>query len=154
MNSEIQSLVRDLQKVIDGVPWYGTQVMEMLGSVDPAIVYKKPNKHHSLIELLYHMIMWSDFTLQRIEGKPLDPEEIKRLDWREIDPRVHTWQKGVEEFRRINGRIAELVLQKDDSLLDQIVGPRKYTYREMLTGITQHHVYHLGQIAYVKKLLE
>ena len=88
MNKELQSIINSLQRVNTGQPWYGRPVYEMLEEIDPTIVYKKPNKQHSLIELLYHMITWADFTLKRIEGdKEKDMAAFEKLDWREIDPK-------------------------------------------------------------------
>src|SRR5258706_13356103 len=80
MNKEIKSIIANLEKVNTGQPWFGRPVYEMLDEIDPAIVYKKPNKQHSLIELLYHMITWADFTLHRLKGdKEKDMAEIKKL---------------------------------------------------------------------------
>jgi hypothetical protein len=47
-----------------------------------------------------------------------------------------------------------LLLQKDDSFLDEPVEYRKYDFRFLLNGLIQHNLYHTGQIAYVNKLLD
>ena len=155
MNKELQSIIRNLEKVNTGQPWYGRAVYEMLDEIDPAIVYKKPNKQHSLIELLYHMITWADFTLKRIQGdKGKDLAASEKLDWREIDPTVHTWKKGLAEFKTIHKKIVELLNEKDDEFLKEIVDYRKYNFRFLLNGLIQHNIYHIGQVAYVKKLLQ
>ena len=155
MNKEIQSIIRNLEKVNTGQPWYGRAVYEMLEKIDPSIVYKKPNKQHSLAELLYHMITWADFTLKRIQGdKEKDLAASEKLDWREIDPRVHTWKKGLTEFKTIHKKIVELLNEKDDEFLKEIVDYRKYNFRFLLNGLIQHNIYHIGQVAYVKKLLQ
>ena len=101
MNKEIKSIIRNLEKVNTGQPWYGRAVYEMLDEIDPSIVYKKPNDNsHSLTELLYHMITWAEFTLKRIEGdKEKDMAAFEKLDWREIDPKVHTWKKGLSRIQ-------------------------------------------------------
>ena len=40
----------------------------ILREVDSSVVYKKPTADsHSLIDLLYHMLTWAEFTLKRIE---------------------------------------------------------------------------------------
>jgi uncharacterized damage-inducible protein DinB len=155
MNKEIKSIITNLEKVTTGQPWYGRSVYEMLDEIDPAIVYKKPNKQHSLAELLYHMITWADFTLHRIMGdKEKDMAAFEELDWREIDPTVHTWQKGLAEFKAIHEKIIELLNEKDDEFLKGIVDYRKYNFRFLLNGLIQHNIYHIGQVAYVKKLLQ
>lgn len=113
MNNELQFIIRNLQNINTGQPWYGRPVYEMLDEIDPAIVYKKPNKQHSLAELLYHMITWADFTLHRLKGdKEKDMAVFEELDWREIDPKVHTWKKGLSEFKAIHEKIIELLDKK------------------------------------------
>ena len=78
----------------------------------------------------------------------------EQLDWREINPKIHTWEKGLAEFKDIHKKIVELLNQKDDKFLREIVDYRKYNFRFLLNGLIQHNIYHIGQVAYVKKLLE
>ena len=156
INKELQSIISNLERVNTGQPWYGRAVYEMLEEIDPAIVNKKPNdSSHSLAELLYHMITWADFTLHRIKGdKEKDMAAFEELDWREINPKVHTWKKGLAEFKAIHSKIIELLKEKDDEFLKEIVDYRKYNFRFLLNGLIQHNIYHIGQVAYVKKLLQ
>lgn len=156
MKNEIASILHNLENVSSGHPWYGRAVYEMLDEIDPAIVYKKPNgASHSLIELLYHMITWADFTLKRIQGdKDYDLTESEKMDWRKIDPKVHTWKKGLAEFKAIHKKMTSLLKKKDDTFLDEKVDFRKYNFRFLINGLVQHNIYHIGQVAYVKKLLK
>lgn len=155
MNIEIQSIVSDLQSVNNGEPWFGRSVYAILEEVDTSKVYIKPgNTEHSLIELLYHMLTWAEFTLKRIEKDPIqDLAVFEKMDWREIDPAVHNWEKGLAEFKSINEKIVQLLNKKDDEFLKETVDYRTYNFGVLLKGLIQHHIYHLGQIAYVKKLL-
>jgi uncharacterized damage-inducible protein DinB len=155
MNKEMQSIIRNLQNVNTGQPWYGRPVYEMLEEINPAIVYTKPNENsHSLIELLYHMITWAEFTLKRIEGdKEQDLAAFEQMDWREIKPAVHTWEKGVNEYKKVHENIVALLENKVDEFLKEIVDYRKYNFRFLLNGLIQHNIYHAGQVAYLNKLL-
>jgi uncharacterized damage-inducible protein DinB len=155
MNKELQSIVRNLQNVNSGQPWYGRPIFALLDEIDPALVYKRPNKQHSIIELLYHMITWAEFTLRRIEGATEhDLKQAEELDWRVIDPKVHTWKKGLAEFKSLHEAICSQLEKKNDDFLKEIVDYRQYNFRFLLNGLIQHNIYHAGQIAYVKKLLE
>ncbi len=156
MNKELESIIRNFEKVNSGEPWYGRSIYEMLEEIDPSIAYKRPNdKSHSLADLLYHMITWADFTLHRIKGdKEKDMAVFEKLDWRPIDPGQHTWKKGIAEFKSIHSEILRLLKEKDDDFLKQIVDYRKYNFRFLLNGLIQHNIYHIGQVAYLKKLLE
>jgi uncharacterized damage-inducible protein DinB len=155
MNKEIQSIIRNLQNVNAGEPWFGRPVYELLEEIDPSIVYTKPNNNsHSLIELLYHMITWAEFTLKRIEGdKEQDLTAFELMDWREIKPVVHTWEKDLKEYKKVHNTIVALLETKDDEFLKEIVDYRKYNFRFLLNGLIQHNIYHAGQVAYLNKLL-
>lgn len=155
MNKEIQSILLQLQNVNSGEPWFGRAVYEILDEVDEKKAFIKPNNsEHSLIELLYHMITWASFTLKRIEKDKInDLAAAEELDWRTINPKGHTWKKGLAEFKAIHKKIIDLLKKKDDSFLQEKVDYRKYDFQFLLNGLIQHNIYHLGQVAYLNKLL-
>ena len=130
--------------------------MRLLQEIDPSSVFKKPNKDsHSLIDLLYHMITWAEFTLKRLQkDDEKDLAAFELLDWRKIDPKEHSWEKGIAQFKVTHDLIIELLESKQDDLyLDEIVDFREYNFRFLLHGLIQHDIYHIGQIVYLKKLL-
>lgn len=155
MNKEIQSIIRNLENVLDGTPWYGRPVYVILREVDESKTSIKPNENsHSMIELLYHMLTWAEFTLKRIEkDKISDLAAFEKLDWREIDPQIHGWEEGLSAFIATHQHIIALLQTKDDEFLKEIADYRKYNFRFLLNGLIQHNIYHIGQIAYLKKLL-
>lgn len=155
MRKEIEHIITTLHSVLEGEPWFGRSVMSLLQDIDPGLVYKKPNENsHSLIELLYHMNTWAEFTLKRLQqDQEKDISVFEKLDWREIDPSEHTWEKGVAQFKVTHDLIIELLETKDDEFLSGKVDYRDYDFRFLLYGIIQHDIYHIGQIAYIKKLL-
>lgn len=155
MNKEIQSIIRNLENTLDGEPWYGRPVYAMLREVDPSIAFKKPTAaSHSLIELLYHQLTWAEFTLKRIEKDSInDPSAFEKIDWREIDPDIHDWDEGLAAFIATHQEIIALLQTKDDAFLNEIVDYRQYNFRFLLNGLIQHNIYHLGQVAYLSKLL-
>jgi uncharacterized damage-inducible protein DinB len=155
MNKEILSVIRNIENTLSGEPWFGRPVYALLEEIDPAIVYKKPGDNsHSLIELLYHMITWAEFTLKRIEGdKEKDMAAFEKMDWREIDPLVDTWEKGLKQLKKVHKDIIALLEDKNDEFLKETVDYRKYNFRFLLNGLIQHNIYHAGQVAYVYKLL-
>jgi uncharacterized damage-inducible protein DinB len=154
MKNEVQSIITNLERVLTGQPWYGEAVMPMLRKIHPAVVFINPKNSHAAIEILYHMINWAHFTLNRLQRKQeeelVDSEES---DWRTIDARIHTWEKGLAEFEQIHKQIVAELQTKDDSFLTQMVDSRDYNFRFLLNGLIQHNIYHLGQIAFLKNLL-
>lgn len=155
MNKQIQSIIKSLDDTLSGEPWFGRAVYKLLDEIDEAIVSTNPtNKEHSLIELLWHMNTWAEFTLANLENR--SPEELKAIeenDWRTIDPEKHSWQSGLTELKSIHKKIADILAEKEDSFLKEMVPNRRYNFRFMLNGLIQHNIYHAGQVAYLKKLL-
>lgn len=155
MNKETQSIIRDLENTLTGQPWFGRAVFEILKEVDESKANIKPNGTElSLLELLWHMNTWAEFCLQQLENAlPGVLNEVESRDWRQIDPAVHSWKKGMEELRSLHERIIAILQTKDDDFLSETAPGRKFNYRFLLNGLIQHNIYHLGQVAYVKKLL-
>jgi uncharacterized damage-inducible protein DinB len=153
MNKEIKTIIKRIEEVNTGEPWFGRAVYTILDETDTNNVNINPNGGHSINELLYHMITWADFTLRRInKDKDHDLAASEELDWRTIDPAVHTWKKGLREFKNLHTNIIGLLKQKEDSFLDEKVDYRKYNFRFLLNGMIEHTIYHLGQIAYLDKM--
>ncbi len=151
----IEAIIRNMEVTLSGEPWFGRAIYEILAEVDVSKVYIRPNQaEHSLIDILYHMNTWAEFALKRIEyDKNHDLAASEELDWREIDPKIHTWEKGVAEFKSLHEKIIALLQTKDDEFLKEIVDYRQYNFRFLINGLVQHNIYHLGQIAYLNKLL-
>ena len=153
-NKEVQSIITNLERVLTGQPWYGKAVMPMLRKIHPAVVFINPNNSHAAIEILYHMITWAEFTLSRVQKKQnYDLKTAEEMDWRIIDPKVQTWAKGLDEFEQLHKQLVAELQTKDDAFLSEMVDYREYNFRFLLNGLIQHNIYHLGQIAYLKKIL-
>jgi uncharacterized damage-inducible protein DinB len=156
MNNEILFIAEQLKEVYQGDPWFGRSVMDILGEVDESIAFEKPGGQHSILDLVWHMITWKEFTISRIrksEDKPL--HYFEEQDWRELDHSDKTlWKKGLQHFTQLHNELVEILQQQKDDLLSQNVAGRTYDFRKLLEGIVQHDIYHLGQIAYIKKQLK
>lgn len=155
MKKETQSIIKNLQTTLNGQPWFGRAVFPIMEEADETKIHIHPgDTQHSLAELLFHMITWSAFCLKHLEKAPADElKEIEKRDWREIDPGIHSWKKGMIELKTIHSKIISILETKEDDFLKEMVPNREFNFRFMLNGLIQHNIYHLGQVAYVKKLL-
>lgn len=155
MNKEIKSIIATLKNVLSEEPWFGRSVYSLLEEAGAFDVYAHPEgTSHSLIELLFHMCTWTEYTLSIIENEELEKTKtIEALDWRNIDKEKHTWENGLTKFKSANKKIIELLDTKDDSFLEQSLLDKNYNFKTLLNGLIHHHIYHAGQIAYIKKLL-
>lgn len=155
MNTEINAIINSMQEVLSGGPWYGKSVLEMLNQINNDVIYKKPNDNsHSLIEILYHMVTWAEFAQHRLErDRDTDMTALEALDWRETNPEIHTWNNGISQFTAATNKTIEILKDSSDDILEEKVDFREYNFRYLLNGVIQHNIYHIGQIAYLNKLL-
>jgi uncharacterized damage-inducible protein DinB len=157
MNKEIQYIIKLLQAVYDGTPWYGRNIKEICSEINGTIALRKPNEQqHSIVELLYHMITWREFIISRLQaGNDKTMKYFEENDWRNLDHSDATlWDKGLKLLEDTQMLLVRLLDNQKDELLNQQVAEREYNYRALLHGIIHHDIYHLGQIAYAKKLLK
>jgi len=155
MKDAINDIIFRLENTLHGEPWYGRSALSLLKEVNPAIVFTKTgNGGHSLADLLWHMITWAQFTLDRLEKKQeKDMAAFESLDWRTIDPDLHNWKNGVKAFISVYEQIIVLLKTKNDAFLEEKVDYRDYHVQFLVNGLIEHTIYHLGQIAYVQKQL-
>lgn len=155
MNSTITDIINRLDTTLNGEPWFGRSAHSLLQEIDPDQVFRKTgNSGHSLADLLWHMITWAQFTLDRLEKKQEpDMAAFESLDWRTIDPKIHSWERGLKEFNAVYKKIISRLKTKEDVFLEEQVDYRSYNFQFLLNGLIEHTIYHLGQIAYVYKLL-
>lgn len=155
MKVALKEIIQRLDTTLNGDPWFGRSARSLFEEINPELVFRHPgNKEHSIAELLWHMITWAQFTLDRLEKKQEpDMAAFETLDWRSIDPQIHSWEKGLKEFDSVYKKIIKELKTKEDSFLKEKVDYRSYNFQFLLNGLVEHTIYHLGQIAYIHKLL-
>jgi hypothetical protein len=156
MPAGLKEIRTSFEEVLEGEPWYGKAVYRILETVDPDKAFKTSVPgNHTQIELLYHMLTWSEFTLAQLEkASPQDIVTLEGMDWRPIDPGIHSWKSGLESLKGVNKRIGAWMEQADESVLENQVAMRSYNYRELLEGLIQHLIYHAAQIVILVKSQE
>jgi uncharacterized damage-inducible protein DinB len=155
MKNELAFIKSQITAAYSGEPWFGRSAKALLSEVNEAVAFHKPNEQHSPLELLWHMITWREFTIDRLQHSPqMRMEYFDKNDWRPLDLADPTlWKQGMERLAETQSELLSLLDKGDDSILDRQVAERSYNFRHLLHGIVQHDAYHLGQIAYLVKLL-
>ena len=155
MNTEILKIIALLQDSYNGDPWFGRSVKSLLSDVKEDVVFEKPNEQHSILELLWHMILWREFVLNSFNGDRKSAEYFEENDWRDLDhSEVRLWEQGLQRLDLIQTQLIEILLLQDDFILDTTVPGKRYNFKKMLYGIIAHDIYHVAQIAYVSKMLQ
>ena len=146
----IEQLLERYDQTLEGDAWFGDPVWKILDGVDARCAAAKPvNGVHTIWQLVRHMEFWEDIAARRLSG-PVTPElagnfpEMPPLD-------EQTWQKTLQQFRSSNAKFRAALSQVDSARLDENTPGAQRTFRYEIVGIIEHHVYHIGQIALLKK---
>ena len=155
MNTEILKIAAQLEEAYEGDPWFGKSVTALMKEVDEANVFQRPGNQHSILELIWHMVNWKEFTISRLHDSTKPLGYFEENDWRQLDhSNKSLWEEGCKALDDTQRQLISLLKVQEDSILETIVPGRDYQYKNLLYGIIQHDVYHLGQIAYINKLLK
>ncbi|HEX6738479.1 MAG TPA: DinB family protein [Vicinamibacteria bacterium] len=157
MGDEIGRLVEQLQRSFEGQAWHGPSVLETLGDVSAEEAYAHPIAGaHSIWELVLHLASDYRLVLRRMhgDGSPLTPEE----GWPAV-PAPPTndaaaWTAAVSALQAGNQELRAAVRAFPAERLDAPLVPEPpYTAYTQFIGVTQHQLYHAGQIALLKRAL-
>ena len=121
--------------------------MKILEGITSESALKRPDKDtHNSAELLAHIVGWEDVYLKRFEGDAKATiDQNLSFDWKRIDKNEKTLWKSLTSAFQKNHR--QLV-----SFLEQEKSDRERK-EKLLNDIMEHDIYHLGQIALIKKLI-
>ena len=155
MATEIDRIARQLEKAFDKQPWYGSSVMAILKEVEPSIVHKRIGQAHTICELVLHMTAWRTFVIRRLAG---DTAYVVSDDLNFPKPSGHSdaWPKPVIGLEDSQRELLLAIKAMSPEKLDELVpkASHKYTWYTLLHGIIHHDIYHLGQIAILRKALQ
>lgn len=155
MNNEISFLIAQLKDAFEGDPWFGKPGWKLLEEVSEDIAFEKPNGQHSIAELVWHMTNWKAFAVHCL--RPQNGRSLyyfEENDWKDLDHSDKSlFQTGLNQLQKTQAEFLNILQEQQDSILDQSVPEKAYSYRKLLNGVLQHDIYHLGQIAYIRKLL-
>ncbi len=152
MTGEMMRLEEQLRRALEGEAWHGPSLLEALGGVSAEQASSHPIPDaHSIWELVLHIA--SDYTLvlRRLagDGRQLTAEE----DWPSCPPATaENWQQAVEALSRLNQQLRQAVRAFPAERLDEPLVPEvPYTAYTQFIGVTQHNLYHAGQISLLKR---
>lgn len=150
-------LIFDFNDVLDGEPCYGDAVMKKLININPEVANMQPlPSFNSIAKIVQHMINWRIFAIKKMQGdEAFDIRQNDENDWIEVHiDSQEDWNLLIYKLRSTQLEIIELISSKSENFLDEKVSGRDYNFSFLLSGIVQHDVYHLGQIALIKKWSE
>ncbi len=152
--SELPRILNHYDGVLNSDPWYGDSVWKILERIPAQAAAARPLPGtHTIWELVSHMTFWEGVVTKRLAGQRAGL--VEELNFPPMPAATEqNWQKALDDFRASNHAFREALAKLDPSKLEQLTAAGKRTYYDEAHGIIEHHVYHLGQIAMLKKALE
>ena len=153
MSSEIGRILDQYDRALHGNAWHGDSVWEILQDVSPEQAFRRPlASPHNIWELARHITFWETEVFRRLKKLPAQPEA--ELNFPKIpEATADNWRLALAELRKSNDDFRKCLAELYDSQLDEPLSvPDKTVYVEVY-GVIQHHLYHAGQIALLKKVL-
>ena len=154
MSSECLRIADQLRRAFEGNAWHGPALRELVSGITAEQAVARPIQvAHSVWEVLLHIKAWEVFAMNAMKGAampqlPLPPEQ----DWPLIpDQSAGAWSALLASVFATNDDLVRAIEGFDDARLTETVPGRKYDFYHLLHGMTQHALYHGGQIALLKK---
>lgn len=155
MANRIQEYTYRFQSVYDGEPWFGESIQAKLARIHADDAFKRPLPGlHSVAELVSHMVYWRQSLTKRLEGEVTYTGSMKSDDnWIPIDKLKRSgWEHLLERLAASQQVIASKLPQQPESFLTSEYR-HGVTMDQLIGGIIDHDIYHLGQLALVMKAL-
>lgn len=152
MSSEVERLEEQLRRSCEGEAWHGPAVLEALEDVSPEEAHAHPIAGaHSIWELVLHLAGTYRLVLRRLNGDStqLAPEE----DWPTVpSPTATAWRDAVRALQQLNQELRRSVRSFSEGRLDDpLPADCPYTAHTQFIGLTQHDLYHAGQMVLLKR---
>ncbi len=149
--SATDAILKQYDRVLSADAWHGDPIWQILDGIpaQTAATHPVPNGH-SIWEIVAHMTFWEGVVTNRLHGERAGL--VDELNFPAV-PAVteENWRKTLDDFRGSNAAFREALRKLDPTKLDQLSAAGKRTFYEEAHGIIEHHVYHAGQIAVLKK---
>lgn len=148
--NELQHILEEYERVMHGDAWHGDPVWEILDHINASCAAATPvHDVHSIWQLVMHMAYWERMAVKRGSGAVVPDENLNFPPTPAPDEAA--WQQTLEDFRNSNREFREHIARLDAAKLDEKTPGGRRTYRTDLLGVIEHHIYHAGQIAILKK---
>jgi uncharacterized damage-inducible protein DinB len=159
--SDFDQLRVDLHQVYNGDPWHGSSITTVLEGIDADAATERPiPRAHTIWEIVLHMTAWTREVASRVRGAGAKspPEDWPASRFGGGEP---AWQSAKDDLAAAQQELERAVdgINPDDLLRwsgydrDPALGTG-WPLGTVIRGIMQHHTYHEGQIALLKRALE
>lgn len=156
--TDFEALRQDLRQVYDGDPWHGLSITALLKGIDADAAARRPIPDaHTIWELVLHMAVWTREVASRVRGAdarnppedwPVQPSRGGEDAWKLAKDDLASAQKELEQA--VDALQADELVRWIGDQRDPALGTG-LTVGTVIRGLLQHHTYHQGQIALLKR---
>jgi uncharacterized damage-inducible protein DinB len=149
--TEIDRIVAHYDQVMHGPAWHGDPTWQILENISAKTAAARPiDDAHTIWELVMHMIFWEEVAVERLAGRRAGLVEEKNFPPMP-DATEENWGRTLDQLRDSNRRFREALSKLESAKLGELSAAGKRTFYDEAHGLLEHHIYHLGQIAILKK---
>ena len=155
---EIGRILEQFRRAYDGDAWFGPSIRAALEGVDARGATTRPlDSAHTICEIVLHVTAWTREVMRRLRtGVARDPEDG---DWPvQVVTTDSDWEAILGRLEAAHAGLLEAVAALDNTQLDARIGDVRdralgsgVSLYVTLHGLAQHHAYHAGQIALLRR---
>jgi uncharacterized damage-inducible protein DinB len=154
VSREIERIDEQLRLSFEGEAWHGPSVLQALDGLGAEAARAHPiSGAHSVWEVALHLGGTYGLVLRRLLGDPrqLTPAE----DWPAVvSQAAENWREVAPSLQALNEELRFRVRSFPPENLDApLVAEASYTAYTQFIGVTQHNLYHAGQIVLLRRAL-
>ena len=156
--TDFDALRQDLHQVYEGDPWHGSSITSVLAGINAEAAASRPIPGaHNIWELVLHMAVWTREVASRVRGadakNPPEDWPVPRFGGGE-----EAWKAAKADLAAAQKELEHAVdaIQPDE--LVRWIGDKRdpalgtgTSVGTVIRGLLQHHTYHQGQIALLKR---
>ena len=160
MGRDIDLLRAQLRHAVSGDPWHGAPLTHLLeGLTGAQAAAKTIAGAHSVWELMLHLVSWQGEVAERVRGRVWSMPDDG--DWPEAgEVSEERWSAAQDRLETTHAKLDRALAELPEEGLNRRVGSERdpalgsgVTLREAVLGVVQHHAYHGGQIALLRRAL-
>jgi uncharacterized damage-inducible protein DinB len=149
--SDMDRILRRYDEVLRGDAWHGFPMWQILEDISAETAAARPlPSAHTIWEIVMHMIFWEEVATERLAGRRAGLVEERNFP--PMPERTEqNWSKTLDQLRASNGSFRQALSQLGEAKLHELSAAGKRTFYDEAHGLIEHHIYHLGQIALLRK---
>jgi uncharacterized damage-inducible protein DinB len=135
-------LLAELKSTHGAEEWFVPANIAVKGLTAEQASWTDGKGNHSVGQLAYHLVFWNRRNLQALKGEK--PEKFSGNNDETFDQfDTKKWNETVQQLDEVMNELEKWVETADEAKLKESA--------QVLTHISTHNAYHIGQIIYVRK---